>query len=853
MGRDGRTRRDGWSGRDDGSGRDGRIRDDARGPARARSAGFGGPPVARWWRWTAIVVAVVVVAVALATLTLPARAALIVVRAAGLASTASGALACLVTAARREGAERTWRLLVGVMVLALSGTALASLRDVVRGGQPVPHITLPMLVLLVPWLCGLAGVLRYPTEPFDTLARGTARQRRWYLITVLDSVIVTGAVALLAWVTVLQNGIKEGDHPVYDILPALVVTAAALVTAVTIILIATFRRPRSLLGLSLLGSGLMVFALAIMIYLYATTRSLADLPRILDMGFVIGPLLVGLAALLPPVQTPLVVVPAAQWTAAEYRRRWWHVMLPYLPLLVAAAVAVVRVLGTDLAGQEEIWALLCLLVLALVRQLTTMADNVRLLERLEDNQRELRRLAFHDPLTGLANRALFADRLDQALARYARVPHPVAVVFCDLDDFKQVNDTLGHAAGDELLRVTARRLTAAVRATDTVARFGGDEFAILLESARARPHDGGGTETESETESESESDVESESDAEAGEDPVAIGHRLAEAVRLPVRLADTTYAVAASFGLVVVGTADTAITAETLLHRADLAMYSAKSGKTGLLTVYDAGLGAPDTVPALRAALAAAARDDPSGGRLDVCLRPVVDLATDEVPAYQARLEWHHPRLGVFRPQRLAALGDSAGVGPALDRFLLRHALAWIAGRTQPGARPAAVHVPLLAERVAREGLPAEISSALADAGLPAGALVLDIRGTGRDRDLDATAAVLTRLHRAGVRISLAEVGSADTTVDSLRLLPVDLITLHPAYTALWVDRSTQYRLRILTDAFLATVIDLGIEVIADGVDSRSTARRLLERGCHLATGDIVDNRAPPPATAGRP
>ncbi|THJ48543.1 GGDEF domain-containing protein, partial [Candidatus Frankia alpina] len=343
-------------------------------------------------------------------------------------------------------------------------------------------------------------------------------------------------------------------------------------------------------------------------------------------------------------------------------------------------------------------------------------------------------------------------------------------------------------------------------------------------------------------------------DLPAGEadDLVEIGRRLAEAVRVPVRLADTAYAVAASFGLVVVGPADVAITAETLLHRADLAMYSAKSGKNGLLTVYDADLAAPDTVPALHTALAAAVRDDPSGGRLSVSLRPVVDLATDEVSAYQARMEWHHPRLGVLRPQRLAALGDSAGTGPTLDRFLLRHALEWIARRTPPGARPAAVHVPLLAARTTRAGLTAEISSALADAGLPAGALVLDIRGTRRDRDLDATAQVLTRLHRMGVRIALGEVGSADTTVDSLRLLPVDMIMLHPAYTALWVDPSTPERLRIFTDRFLTTVLDLEIEMIAEGVDTTWTARRLLERGCHLAIGDIVDNRSPPPATAAR-
>ncbi|OHV34891.1 diguanylate cyclase, partial [Parafrankia soli] len=392
---------------------------------------------------------------------------------------------------------------------------------------------------------------------------GRGRDHHWYVITILDGLIVVGAITLLAWIAVLEEAVEGkgplAAGPIYSIILA----AASLIVTVAVFLVAVFRQPHPGLGLELglLTLGLLTVTVSIICYTAVVVRGLRDVPRLADLLLLAGPLFIGLAALSPDTsQSTRNAGPDADRPFVPARRRWWHAVLPYLPLTAAGIATVIETSGEDIARQEEVWAMLALLLIALVRQMVTMADNIRLLSQVEEKQHELRYQAFHDPLTGLANRTLFIDRLALALRHRDQPDRRLAVLFCDLDNFKQVNDAVGHAAGDDLLRITARRLVNNVRPSDTVARLGGDEFAILLDPAV--------------------------------EDPEMVGRRLASSVRAPIDLEGTTYTIATSTGLVVVDPANEPPTAETLLHRADLAMYAAKARRTGNPTAYT-----PDLAP----------------------------------------------------------------------------------------------------------------------------------------------------------------------------------------------------------------------------------------------------------------
>ncbi|WP_230203191.1 diguanylate cyclase domain-containing protein [Parafrankia discariae] len=780
--------------------------------------------------WPAAVVSVLlVVGSAVAAVALPARAALLTVRVIMLFCLVLGGGTCVVTGLRRRGAERAWRLLIAAMVLGIAAGATEMFPAVVSRGPPVPRQDASSLAYLVPQAFGLAGVLCYPTDPFDLSLRpsGRGRDRRWYVITVLDGLIVAGAVTLLAWIAVLEDAIAArgplGEGPIYS----LVLTATTLIVAVAVILVAVFRQPRSGGGLNLLVMGLLTVTASITCYMAVVVRGGTDVPRLLDLLLIAGPLLVGLAALAPDASRP---GRAAEADGGEMfasrrrrRRRRWHAMLPYLPLAAAGIATLLEISGEDIAQQEELWGLLGLLLIALLRQMATMSDNIRLLGQVEEKQHQLRYQAFHDPLTGLANRALFTERLEGALRR-GRDPGTgrLAVLFCDLDGFKRVNDEFGHAAGDDLLRVTARRLAGCVRPADTVARLGGDEFAILLDP-----------------------DPDPDRDTDA-DDPGSVGRRIAAAVRAPIRLADTTVTVAASTGLVVVDPAGGPVTADALLHRADLAMYAAKAQGDGQPTAYTPDLAVPRSRSRLspgaarRAALDAAAHGEPSDGRLAVTYRPIVDLATATPVAHEARLAWVHSDLGTTQ---LLPADDVLGLAPALDRILLRAAC-----RARGPGRPLPVHVTISARRAAQPTLVDDVAAALRAADLPPADLVLQIRptaraaGPGPRTDPTGLGDVVGRVRASGVRIGLAEIGAPDTLIDvALDILgsaPVDVITVHPDLTTAWTAPGRGEVAAALARTGLATLIGLGITVIADGVDSPATAARLRERGCQLAFGD---------------
>ncbi|MGY1829163.1 diguanylate cyclase domain-containing protein [Geodermatophilus sp. SYSU D01180] len=362
----------------------------------------------------------------------------------------------------------------------------------------------------------------------------------------LDAVMTTGAVGLVSWQTALGAVLRDdtGHHvgirlllaayPVTDVV--LVVLAVLLVTRT-----AGDRRP-----LNLLAAGVTALAVADSAFTYLSATGAYD-GGTADLGWTAAFVLLAVAGLCRTTLPGATGEPdggagavRGSGTAAS--------LLPYVPVAVALATALARSMaGLPLSPGETLTAAVVIAAL-MVRQYVTVRENVRLAGDLAAREAQLRHLAFSDPLTGLANRSLFLDRLEHALALHARDMRPVAVVFLDLDDFKSVNDTLGHAAGDELLLRVAERLTGALRGGDTVARLGGDEFAALLE-------DGG--------------------------DPLEAAARITAAMAVPFTVAGRARAVGASTGVVALAAGDAAVGADELMARADAAMYAAKRAGKG--------------------------------------------------------------------------------------------------------------------------------------------------------------------------------------------------------------------------------------------------------------------------------
>jgi diguanylate cyclase (GGDEF)-like protein len=494
------------------------------------------------FRLAALAAAASMAAVLAASLALPRPVAYLVIRT-GTALALLVVIGCAAWTARHSrGSERRWRLLTAAVGIGgeVSVVTLirASLAGRINPGLSVYYARSVVAALL------LVVLLMFPTAPLTSQGCGledaALSGRHWRVVVPLDSVLVTGAIALPIWAVVSRGADPDATT---ELRLAMVSSAAALVLAVTIVLVACFRRPRCPTVFALFASGILAYMLTTGIDLYAARQDWQSVPPALTLVAVAAPLLVALACLAPSPS------PSRDRTRqpTSPHRLCAHALLPYLPL---------GVLAGWLPTQSDTGMVLALLLLvALTRHTIVTVNTSRLLSRT-------RFQALHDPLTGLANRALFTDRLNQAMARRTRHHQPIALLFCDLDNFKDVNDTLGHAAGDELLRTTARQLTSSVRSSDTVARVGGDEFAVILETP---PGTGS---------------------RRGADDPEAVGRRIVETVGGPSTLAGTPYTVRVSAGLATVEPDDGAVTPDVLLHHADIAMYTAKHQGKGGLVVY---------------------------------------------------------------------------------------------------------------------------------------------------------------------------------------------------------------------------------------------------------------------------
>ncbi|MGY1683424.1 diguanylate cyclase domain-containing protein [Geodermatophilus sp. SYSU D01176] len=385
-----------------------------------------------------------------------------------------------------------------------------------------------------------AGLLVHPAQGGRTA----------FLQRMLDGVLTAGAVGLVSWLTTLGAVAEDGGTGLTRLLLLAYPSTDVLLIVLTVLLLTRTggRQP----ALYLVSAGVVALGVSDSAFAHLGALGIYD-GGLIDLGWIGGFLLIAVAG---TCAEPRAVAPAPS-RALEDGAEGLTVSastLPYVPVLVALMV-VTAVTSLDRPLTEAEMMVACAVVLCLLaRQYLTVRDNVRLVRQLAAREREMRRQAFTDPLTGLANRTLFGDRLGHVLELHARDCRPAAVVFLDLDDFKAVNDSYGHAAGDEMLVRVAERITAATRAGDTVARLGGDEFAVLLEDA---------------------------------DDPLQTAARIRDALRPRFSIAGAEHAVHASLGVAVVTADEPPVTADILLARSDAAMYAAKRAGKARIAHFD--------------------------------------------------------------------------------------------------------------------------------------------------------------------------------------------------------------------------------------------------------------------------
>ncbi len=418
--------------------------------------------------------------------------------------------------------------------------------------------------------------------------------------------------------------------------------------------------------------------------------------------------------------------------------------------------------------------------------------------------------AFHDGLTGLANRALFTNRVEQALLRASRDAQRTAVLFLDLDDFKEINDSLGHAAGDSLLTQGADRLRACLRAGDTAARLGGDEFAVLLEGC----HDD-------------------------GEEAMHVAERISNAFARPFVLEDREAFATASVGIAISSGTENG---DDLLRNADLAMYLAKKrGKARVERfanhMHEEVVERLDLLADLRYAIE---RDE-----LQLEYQPIVDLATRSVSGLETLVRWDHPRRGRIPPADFIPIAEQSGLIVPIGRWVMLHACAharhW--SRSLPDMPPVTVTVNLSARQLGDEHLIDDVANALRVAGLQRDQLVLELTESTLLANSEETVGILTALKRLGVRLAIDDFGTGYSSLSYLHRFPVDVLKIDKSFVE---GVAGGPGASALASAVIALGNSLGLRTVAEGIESEAQYAVLSSLGCKFGQGYLFSHPLPP-------
>ena len=436
-----------------------------------------------------------------------------------------------------------------------------------------------------------------------------------------------------------------------------------------------------------------------------------------------------------------------------------------------------------------------------------LIDDITTRKELEG---QLRHQALHDSLTGLANRALFIDRVQHALDRSSGIPESsLAVLFLDLDDFKAINDSLGHGAGDELLVAVARRLATTLRPADTAARLGGDEFAVLLEDA-------------------------------ANEAPYTVATRMLAAFERTFTIQSSEVQIHASIGIAL----DSATsTPEELLRNADLAMYVAKQRGKGRYELYEEHM---HTEVVRRLDLKTALEHAIANDLLEVHYQPIVELREGTVIGFEALLRMRDAD-GQFVPvTEVIALAEKTGLIVPIGRLVLRDACRQALEWTGPSGDPLHVAVNVSATQLAEGSVVRDVRAALRESGLDPSALVIEITETALIDDNLSAVRELRQLRKLGVRLAIDDFGTGYSSLGRLRRLPFDIVKIDRSF----VSRVTLEQEGAVVQSILEMAATMGLEVVAEGIETQAQLMALRARGCLLGQGFHFSRPVPPEALA---
>lgn len=449
---------------------------------------------------------------------------------------------------------------------------------------------------------------------------------------------------------------------------------------------------------------------------------------------------------------------------------------------------------------------------ALVWSLQHAIRNQRMFLELNIARERARQLATYDQLTGFANRSLFQDRLDQAVASARRNRQKLAVLFLDLDEFKLINDSLGHLSGDAMLRLTAQRIATCLRKSDTGARLGGDEFAILLTNLA--------------------------DETDAGR----VAEKLLSMMRQPIALKDREHLITASIGIAVFPR--DAASSEELLKHADMAMYAAKSSGRDRYTFFTQGQNGEVLERAARASRLRAALES---RELALFYQPVIDATRGRVIGAEALIRWWHPQLGLMLPAQFLGVAEESQLIVSIGEWVLRTACEQAARWQQSGHEGFRIAVNVSPHQFQSGDFIAMVRDSLRDTGLRPDSLELEITERSLLSGGQRTLAQFAMLRGLGVRMAIDDFGTGYSALAYLKQLPIDVLKIDQSFVrAVATDPADA----TITSTIVQMARALNITTIAEGVETTEQMQLLASYGCNRMQGFLFSEAVEPEAFA---